>query len=109
MEGNQKRRNKKRRGRRRMDDRLEPTLLSSPHPLITPFPHSASILVLLPRLIFLTVFSSLLSNLPLCFSGLLALLQRAVDLVQGLFDAQRRQPGRGVLVPALLHQLHQSR
>lgn len=42
-------------------------------------------------------------------SGLFALLQRAVDLVQGLLDAQRRQPRRGVLVPALFHQFDQSR
>lgn len=49
-------------------------------------------------------------QLPLRFlSGIFALLQAAVDLVQGLFDAQSRQPCRGVLVPALFHELDQSR
>lgn len=49
-------------------------------------------------------------QLPLkLLSGLFPLLQRAVDLVQGLFDAQGRQPCRGVLVPALFHELDQSR
>lgn len=51
-----------------------------------------------------------MGQLPLeLLSGLFALLQRAVDLVQGLLDAQRRQPSRGVLVPALFHQFDQSR
>lgn len=31
-------------------------------------------------------------------------VQRVVDLCESLFDAQRRQPGRRVLVPALLHE-----
>lgn len=49
-------------------------------------------------------------RLPLkLLSGLFPLLQRAVDLVQGLLDAQGREPCRGVLVPALFHQLDQSR
>ncbi|MEQ2254430.1 hypothetical protein ILYODFUR_003664 [Ilyodon furcidens] len=42
-------------------------------------------------------------------SRLLALLQGAVNLVKGLLDAQRCESGRGVLVPALLHQFNQSR
>lgn len=42
-------------------------------------------------------------------SRLLAFLQRALNLVQGLLDAERCESGRRVLVPALLHQLHQSR
>lgn len=38
-----------------------------------------------------------------------ALLQRAVDFIQSLFDAQGGESSRWVLVPALFHELHQSR
>lgn len=44
----------------------------------------------------------------LCTSRLLALLQRAVNLVQSLLNAQRCESGRGVLIPTLLHQFDQS-
>jgi len=36
-------------------------------------------------------------------------VQRVVDLGQSLFDAQGRQPGRRVLVPAFLHELSHGR
>lgn len=53
--------------------------------------------------------SNLLNPTLICSAVHLALLQRAVDFVQSLFDTQGSEAGRRVLVPALLHQLHQRR